>query len=369
MEPIANRTGIIIVQHPRERLHPFGTVRLVVLALQNVRCTVHWSPHAGPAELEVPPESALLYPGATAKPLDELAPAERPRHLVVLDGTWWQSRQLLRASPFLQQLPRVTLRRAAPGQYRIRREPRPECLSTIEAIHRALAVLEPDNPDLDRLLAFFTGFIDEQLEARGRRVVPRHRVRPRPPLSHALPVGLRNRDRLVVGHAEWLGEKEASGARHSSLLAVAAVRLGDGATFQCVIRPEEPVSPERLAHLGMTAELLDEGHERSEFRGLWNTFLRSSDVVAAWHPRTLAELAPDGDGLLLKAAYCNSRRGRCGDLGDVLAREGLQPTPTPFSGRLGLRLGQMLAVAQRLSEEASSLKNEATPDSGCRESL
>ena len=33
--PVDNRTRVVIVQHPRERRHPFGTVRLARLGLRN----------------------------------------------------------------------------------------------------------------------------------------------------------------------------------------------------------------------------------------------------------------------------------------------------------------------------------------------
>ena len=45
-----------------------------------------WEDSAATRE-RVPAGAALLYPAATARPLTALTPAERPRHLVVLDGS------------------------------------------------------------------------------------------------------------------------------------------------------------------------------------------------------------------------------------------------------------------------------------------
>lgn len=167
---VDNKTPVVVVQHHRERQHPFGTARLARLGLTD--CTVHVAERGQVADggsrcdAPVPPDAVLLYPSDDAEPLEERA---APGALVILDGTWPSSRALLRANEWIAALPRVTLRRGAPGRYRIRRAPHPEFqLSTIEAIVRALLVLEPDTPGLDRLLGSFEAMIDQQIELRAR---------------------------------------------------------------------------------------------------------------------------------------------------------------------------------------------------------
>lgn len=164
VHPVANRTRVVIVQHPRERKHPFGTVRLARLGLRNVE--VHVASRRGEGThcpVVAPAGSVLLYPSPTATPLAELA--EPPAALVVVDGTWPSSRALMRHNPWLLQLPHVSLVPAAPGRYRIRKAPRPGFqLSTIEAIVAALRELEPDTPGLPGLLTAFDAMIDHQLE-------------------------------------------------------------------------------------------------------------------------------------------------------------------------------------------------------------
>ncbi|MDH4016770.1 MAG: DTW domain-containing protein, partial [Actinomycetota bacterium] len=102
---------------------------------------------------------------------------EQPPALVVLDGTWSQARNLHRANPWLHDLPHYSLRPLAPTRYRIRKAPRPEYVSTLEAIVRALELLEPETRGLDRLLGVFDTMIDRQLAREGRN--PRRRVRGR----------------------------------------------------------------------------------------------------------------------------------------------------------------------------------------------
>jgi DTW domain-containing protein YfiP len=160
---VGNRTPVVIVQHPRERRHPFGTVRIARLGLRRIDVHVASRMLADRAVCPpcAPPGAALLFPGHDAPPLRADAPLSA---LVVVDGTWPTARRLLRDNAWLQQLPRVRLDPARPGRYRIRRAPRPAYqLSTIEAVVEALRILEPDTRGLDDLLAAFDRMIERQL--------------------------------------------------------------------------------------------------------------------------------------------------------------------------------------------------------------
>jgi hypothetical protein len=160
---VCNRTPVVIVQHPRERRHPFGTVRIARLGLHRVDVRVASSTLADRAVCPpcAPPGAALLFPAPDAAPLLPEAP---PSALVVVDGTWPTARRLVRDNPWLQRLPRVRLSPSRPGRYRIRRAPRPAFqLSTIEAVVEALRILEPDTRGLDDLLAAFDRMIERQI--------------------------------------------------------------------------------------------------------------------------------------------------------------------------------------------------------------
>jgi DTW domain-containing protein YfiP len=162
---VDNRTSVLVLQHPRERLHPIGTARFAGLGLSRSRVEIAW--RAGLRESDpppwLPPRTALLYPGPHARELGSLPPAERPEHLLVIDGTWHTARSLYRDKLWLQALPQLRLSPEQPGNYRIRREPRADYVSTIEAIVAALRILEPDTPGLDALLRAFDAMIDQQL--------------------------------------------------------------------------------------------------------------------------------------------------------------------------------------------------------------
>ena len=159
---VANRTGILILQHPRERLHAIGTVRFARLGLSNVR--VRTCAPGMDASTPLPPRTAVLYPAPGARDLATLPRDEHPRHLIILDGTWTHARKMYATQSWLHELPSVGLTPAEPSRYRLRREPRPDYVATIEAIVAALRILEPDTDGLDALLRSFAAMIERQAQ-------------------------------------------------------------------------------------------------------------------------------------------------------------------------------------------------------------
>ena len=115
------------------------------------------------AELErfAPGEVALLFPGPSARPIEEARGTLKC--LLVLDGTWNEAKKILHYTPFLQALPRVAFAPAEPSTYRIRKEPRPECVSTIEAIAHSLRALGEDEEVSRNLKAAFDLMVERQL--------------------------------------------------------------------------------------------------------------------------------------------------------------------------------------------------------------
>ncbi|MBM4244114.1 MAG: DTW domain-containing protein [Deltaproteobacteria bacterium] len=162
IERAANRTGIVILQHPRERLHAIGTVRFARLGLRHVR--VRTCVPGTDASMPLPPRTAVLYPAPGAPDLAALPRSEHPRHLVILDGTWTHARKMYATQTWLHELPQVCLTPAEPSRYRLRREPRPDYVATLEAIVAALRILEPGIDGLDALLGSFAAMIDRQAE-------------------------------------------------------------------------------------------------------------------------------------------------------------------------------------------------------------
>ena len=139
-QAIAHKTELLILQHPDERLQAKGTAPLLRLGLANCKVQV--------GEVFEPPLdgrlNVLLYPGSPTEP-GVLPPPEHVR-LIVLDGTWRQSRKLMLANRWLANLPRLALDDVEPARYAaLRRAHRPGQLSTLEASLLALQRLEGEN--------------------------------------------------------------------------------------------------------------------------------------------------------------------------------------------------------------------------------
>jgi DTW domain-containing protein len=105
------------------------------------------------------------------------------RRLVVflLDATWGGARKLLRLSPSLQQLPRIMFTPTTPSRYIIKQQPQEGCLSTLEAVHELLLVLERSGldryPDPEQLIALFHRMQDFQMKCAADPTRPGYRRR------------------------------------------------------------------------------------------------------------------------------------------------------------------------------------------------
>jgi DTW domain-containing protein YfiP len=178
-------TRVVILQHPRERDMPIGTARMASLCLPRaeLRVGIRWTGEllAGAIDDAARP-AILLYPGPGARDILR-DPPRGPVTLLVVDGTWSQARTVVRDNPVLQALPRYAFATPEPSHYRIRREPRAEYVSTIEALMHVLGALEGDPARFRSLLDPLRAMVDAQLacQARSPRRSVRQVHRPRPP--------------------------------------------------------------------------------------------------------------------------------------------------------------------------------------------
>lgn len=162
-----NRWPVHILQHHRESGHAVGTARIAALSL--TRCDLDIL-----RGVFVPaPDDVLVYPGTGARPLDELTGA-RPRRLLFLDASWRKSRRILHEQPAIAALPRYCLTDVPRSRYRIRREPEPGFLSTVEAVVLALETLEREPGRYHSLLRVMDWMIDQQIRHMGEAVYRRH---------------------------------------------------------------------------------------------------------------------------------------------------------------------------------------------------
>jgi DTW domain-containing protein YfiP len=175
--PLKTKHHVLILQHPQEPDKELGSARIAHLALENstMKIGLSW-PNLSKAlgRPAIHGNWGVLYLGSksdrsknapeaahrlniAAKSGRSAGPSEfELEGIVVLDGTWAQAKTMWWRNPWLLKLKRLTLNPLRPSLYgRLRKEPRRECLSTIESVAEALEALGEDAAVCDTLRAHF----------------------------------------------------------------------------------------------------------------------------------------------------------------------------------------------------------------------
>ncbi|HTW53257.1 MAG TPA: tRNA-uridine aminocarboxypropyltransferase [Stellaceae bacterium] len=179
--PVDNRIFVLVLQHPQERREALSTAPLIAATLRHAKLAIGLS-WPGLSRLigdaAEPQCWAVLHLGAARERSDrerrELALVDRRgeplagpgailaglRGIVLLDGTWSQAKTLWWRNPWLLKLHRIVLDPPRPARLgRLRREPRRDALSTIEAAALALRHLEAGPAAADALDAALDGMM------------------------------------------------------------------------------------------------------------------------------------------------------------------------------------------------------------------
>ena len=190
LKPAPVRTSVLVLQHPQEPDVDLGTGHLLHLSLPGSRLRIglswpnlaaawgaavearRWAVlYLGSAELPPPGAPALGFVDRKGKLRAESPAPGEIQGLVVLDGTWSQAKSLWWRNAWLLKLQRAVLRPPQASLYgRLRREPRRESVSTLEAAALALAALEGDEALPERLVAPFRALLEAYRRRRGRGV-------------------------------------------------------------------------------------------------------------------------------------------------------------------------------------------------------
>lgn len=375
---IDTRTRVVLLQHPREEDMAIGTARMASLCLPNSEMHVgvdfETSPELERALSDPDRPAALLYPSDGAVDLFT-DPPKGPITLVVVDGTWWQARKLVRKNPRLAALPRYAFKAPTPSEYRIRREPDEAYVSTIEALVHVLGVLEGDAERLRALLVPFRAMIDAQIEfatsVRGARV--RHNKGPVPVKRPRVPVVLGEHPERIVCIT---GEANAWPYRNSDLrtsyreelVHFVAHRPHTGETLDVIVKPRNPLAPSTAPHVGLTPESLEDGAPLAELFERWRAFVRDDDVVCSWGHYAVGiflAAAASAEGAPPAATLPSTRldlrqisrvllKGRAGTMEAVLEKLAVDTAGlTPLArGRAGARAAQLARIASHLGEMA-----------------
>lgn len=183
--PIRNSVALIVLQHPAEKDKPLGSAKLTCQLLSNAELKIGLSwrglknilgPKAGPdivnrqwgvlylGSAKLKPQLAaldreLICVDKKGKPLAEQDQVIKGlKGLVVLDGNWAQVKSMWWRNPWLLKLQRLVVNPKQRSMYgELRREPRRESVSTIEAVAIALSEIEGNQDLRAKLFEEFKG--------------------------------------------------------------------------------------------------------------------------------------------------------------------------------------------------------------------
>lgn len=172
----------VILIHPIEVKRRIATGRMAHLCLKN-SLLISGQDYSNNARVNEILENSnyqpmVLYPGRNSTNLSQLSNeqkngivcAQKKIVIFVIDGTWATARKTIRLSENLHHIPRICFTPEGLSQFRVRKQPAPECFSTIEAIHHtielvgAAAGFSTESREHDRLLCVFDKMVERQLE-------------------------------------------------------------------------------------------------------------------------------------------------------------------------------------------------------------
>lgn len=144
---IALQTRVIILMHTSEEVLTTNTARLAAKALTNSEVRIHGRRDermSSDGLVQPGRPSFLLYPssGAIELTTDFMARLSGPVNLIVPDASWRQTKKFVRREPGLVGIPHVRLPPGPPSEYRLRAQQCDQNLCTLEAIARAIGILE-----------------------------------------------------------------------------------------------------------------------------------------------------------------------------------------------------------------------------------
>jgi len=173
-----SQVELIILQHPTEEHRPMGTARILSLSLANSRLLVgeDFRHHDELNQLLAEPDVQhfVLYPNDLSQCVSQMKfQSDKKIRVILLDGTWKKAFKMWQVNTQLHHLPCLHLPEDLKGNYRIRKAPSDNALSTVEAGFHVLSVLQPKN-DFSPLMAAFESMIEFQIQQMPQGVYERN---------------------------------------------------------------------------------------------------------------------------------------------------------------------------------------------------
>jgi DTW domain-containing protein YfiP len=156
-------TRVFVIVHSKEWRRTTNTGHLARLAIDGAAVRRHGLTHRVVSDAGIDaasPSTLVLFPGRGAQTLNAELAASLPRPLTLLvpDGNWNQTKNMMRRVPMLATARPIRLPGPTLDAGGLRRNHVPGRMSTYEAIAQALGILEGPTVEAE-LLAFFRHYL------------------------------------------------------------------------------------------------------------------------------------------------------------------------------------------------------------------
>ncbi|MFN8390784.1 MAG: tRNA-uridine aminocarboxypropyltransferase [Bdellovibrionota bacterium] len=171
IEPFTAHCNLLLLQHPHERRKYCSTTKLVMNAIRNARMLrgVEFDENEIRSAIADSSRTYLLYPSSNARPC-ETAHLDSDCTVIVIDGTWDEAQKIVYRNGFAHRFECLSFQQSFRSTYRIRKQPKDYCLSTLESIAYLLKLnaeangLYAQSKIYDRLFDGFDRMVAQQLE-------------------------------------------------------------------------------------------------------------------------------------------------------------------------------------------------------------
>ena len=168
--PISTEVELIILQHPTEAKRPLGTAKILALSLANCRTFIgeNFTEHTELNQLLADDncQHQVLFLDGSSQAISSSLSSKKKPCIILLDGTWKKAYKMWQLSTNLHALPKVHLDTELSGNYRVRKAPKDNALSTAEAGYHVLSQLDTEPTqaiDTDKFGSILTAF-DNMIE-------------------------------------------------------------------------------------------------------------------------------------------------------------------------------------------------------------
>ena len=187
LKPFESPVPFVIVQHLDEARNPIATARMAHMSVTNSTLIIdkNFANNDVVDRLlaDKSKRNLMLYPSPDALPIEQIfeesrEPGAKPPVFWILDTTWSYVPKMLRTSPALRSVPMVKFTPEGGSRFQIRKQPHPNCMSTIESMYVVIERFLKHEGKLmtehQALIDVFQYMVDQQIRYGRERNDQRH---------------------------------------------------------------------------------------------------------------------------------------------------------------------------------------------------